>query len=90
MMFCDFFEPKGESGDSSNSPFGGSGLAVLYVVLFKLSIDSSRAARRARLSPIILLSTSVISNSHRNEEKIKLLVRLSGCSSPFTHVRGAQ
>lgn len=57
-MFCDFFDDpaSGDSGDSSKSPFGGSGLAVLYVVLFRLSIESSSAANRARFSMMVDIS----------------------------------
>ena len=55
VMFCDFLDDpeSGESGDSSKRPFGGSGLAVLYVVLFRLSIESSSAASRARFSIMV-------------------------------------
>ena len=58
MMFCDFLEASRDSGESSKRPFGGSGLVVLYVVLFRFNIDSSSAASSARFS--MILSASVI------------------------------
>ena len=74
MMFWDFFDSSDDSGEGSNKPFGGSGLAVLYVVLFRLSIESSSAARRARFSTI--LSTSVIFfNETKRDAEMEQLTR---------------
>ena len=63
-MFCEeaFFA---NSDVSSNSPNGGSGLAVLYVVLLRFSMESSSAACRAWLFSMMgRLSISVILHSY--------------------------